>query len=491
MRKAQLGDARQQSVGSGQQIRFIPAPIKGLNLLYNEYKNDPAYASNLVNVHPTLQGLAVRPDGQIWNTLPTSPSVFAKYSDGTIEQLYVTTSAGIYNISTGVPVFQTALTSSAWYSVNFTNSAGTVYLWGANATDAALMYDGAVWSAPAITGISSTLLTSPWVFKRRIFAIEAGTMNAWYLPVDSVQGGMKKFPVGPNFPKGGYLLAGFTWTLDGGNGPDDYCGFISSEGEVAVYEGIDPSSADSFALVGVYRLGKISNSADPRIVVNSGADVLIATDLGLFSLTAVSKGQVATPQTALSAKIAPGWADGVILNITIDETRSLVICCFATGSARKQYVFNLVTRGWGMWTLGINAAITYRAPSSTNLQLFFVRVLSTSVFVLNVYNTDVEVSIAQAGIPLAAASGAPTLLRPRFSDPPSTASGILLTAFTENGGDLLASNGTGLVDRWFTVSTNPGRSFSWGVTYLGHSTTEEVIFYGLDLLFRQGSNPLP
>ena len=50
---------------------------------------------------------------------------------------------------------------------------------------------------------------------------------------------------------GGHLVDLDTWTIDAGYGVDDNLVFITSNGEVIVYRGTDPSSAATWALAGV------------------------------------------------------------------------------------------------------------------------------------------------------------------------------------------------------------------------------------------------
>ena len=59
---------------------------------------------------------------------------------------------------------------------------------------------------------------------------------------------------GPLFYKGGYLVAVTDWTIDGGNGPQDYVAFISLRGQVALYAGTDPTNSSAWSLVGVFNL---------------------------------------------------------------------------------------------------------------------------------------------------------------------------------------------------------------------------------------------
>ena len=111
--------------------------------------------------------------------------------------------------------------------------------------------DGGLTDGYAISG-GGTLLTKDIVnlnnFKRSIYFLKKNSMSFFYLPIDSITGTVSEFPLGALFSKGGYLMAMGTWTIDGGFGTDDYCVFISSEGQAVVYKGTDPSSSTTWAL---------------------------------------------------------------------------------------------------------------------------------------------------------------------------------------------------------------------------------------------------
>ena len=80
---------------------------------------------------------------------------------------------------------------------------------------------------------------------------------------------------------GGYLVAAGTWTIDAGYGVDDNLVFITSNGEVIVYSGTDPSDITKFALVGVWRIGK---PVGKRCLMKYGGDMIILTYNGLYPL---------------------------------------------------------------------------------------------------------------------------------------------------------------------------------------------------------------
>jgi hypothetical protein len=176
------------------------------------------------------------------------------------------------------------MTNGEWQWVQFTTSGGT-FLRLVNGADTPRVYDGSSWgTTPTITGATPTTLSHVWVFKNRLFFVQKDTLDSWYLPVDSVGGAATKFPLGGVFKLGGSLVFGGSWSVEAGDGLAEKCVFVTTEGEVAIYEGTDPASATTWALQGVYRIGR---PLGPRAVVKAGGDLVIATDVGMVPLSQV------------------------------------------------------------------------------------------------------------------------------------------------------------------------------------------------------------
>jgi hypothetical protein len=112
--------------------------------------------------------------------------------------------------------------------------------------DYLLRFDGTTWSmlnggqlhepsgSPVATGHG---LTYVWKYRNRMFFIQGGSMNAWYLDTNAVTGLLHLLPLSGSCTKGGSLLFGATWSLDAGDGLDDKCIFVTTEGEVLVFTG--------------------------------------------------------------------------------------------------------------------------------------------------------------------------------------------------------------------------------------------------------------
>ncbi|WP_336947221.1 hypothetical protein [Asaia sp. HN010] len=177
--------------------------------------------------------------------------------------------------------------------------------------------DGAVYWAginsanAAIAKIETSQFSFVWSYMSRLFFIERGSLNVWYLQIDSIGGNATLFPMGGVFPQGGALMLGSTWSLDNSNsgGLSEQCIMATDAGEVAVYQGVDPSIAETWGKVGLYRIDK---PRGPRAFVRNGGDLLIATDTGLIPLTqAVNRSVNTLSAGAASYPIQDVWAQYV------------------------------------------------------------------------------------------------------------------------------------------------------------------------------------
>lgn len=362
MRQALQEPLLRQKLGT-YRAAHVPAPVGGWNARDSLADMKSTEATVLDNWFPRASEVVVRGGSANWATgMSGSVKSLVQYTkpDGT-KKLYGVTNAGLYDITAGgaVGAVAKALTDGYFHTVLLTNSAGTTYLWGCNGVDKVVLFDGTTWtsldgaSTPAITGVTTTNVVWPWLFKHRIFFIEKNTLNFYFLPIDSIAGAASKFPLGNLFKLGGSLQSGTSWTLDSGDGPDDLCVMVTTEGELAIYKGTDPSSASSWSLVGVYFVGRPMGR---RCFFKLGGDVGLLTENGVFMLSKLlASGSVNfdsalsniiqpafTAQTAAGGIATQGWEacvypqfDALILNMMPSAAQSA-----------QQYAMNSVTNAW-------------------------------------------------------------------------------------------------------------------------------------------------
>jgi hypothetical protein len=222
-----------------------------------------------------------------------------------------------------------------------------------SATGAAVA-DGASSSGSAVTltGITGQQLSFVWSHKARVWFVEKGTLNAWYLPTNAFGGTAVKFPLTGIFRMGGALLFGGTWTVDSGTGIDDMQVFVTTEGEVAIYQGTDPAAASTWTIAGLYRIARPINK---HSWFQSGADFYIVTEEGIVSVADVmSKDRAQIQATAMTAAIEDLWratvqkkVAGSKFALTVWPSENLfLIGVPSTTGQRTALVANTLTGAW-------------------------------------------------------------------------------------------------------------------------------------------------
>ena len=215
--------------------------------------------------------------------------------------------------------------------------------------------NGASSAAPAvtITGVATSDLAQVWLFKERLFFVEKDSTSAWYLPVESIGGAASEIDLGSVFRRGGRLLFGATWSLDSGDGLDDVCIFVSSNGEIAVYEGTDPASASTWSLTGVY---DIAPPTDKHAFFKTGGDLAILTNDGIIPVSeALSKDRAALQAMAITYPIEDKWKEAVTnrttsfpVSATLWQTQAMLLCGVPGNDVA--YVANARTGAWCRYT---------------------------------------------------------------------------------------------------------------------------------------------
>lgn len=299
----------------------FPPPSRGWVQSGNILQASPDQAEVLDNFIVTAQGARLRGGAQAYSAIGTSVVRLFTYVSGSTEILFAATASGIYDTATGggyssgfssgftvSPTLSRAGTSGDWSTTQI-STAGGEFLVGVNGTDTGWTFNGSTFSDISLTGVASTDLSQVWLFKERLFFVEEGTQSCWYLPVESIGGTVTEINLGSVFQKGGSLLFGATWSLDSGSGLDDVCIFVSTRGEVAVYEGTDPASASTWSLVGVYDIGEPLNK---HAFFKAGGDLAILTEDGIIPVSeALRKDRAALQASAITYPIEDAWKDAI------------------------------------------------------------------------------------------------------------------------------------------------------------------------------------
>ena len=344
-------------------IKFVPAPTGGWDAISPLAAMEPKYAVTLTNWVPRTGWCELRGGYNPWcQGLGSDSAVetLMAYRPNTGQQkLFAAAGTVIADVSdNGVIINEvTGLANAKFQHVMFTPAGGANYLGIVNGADDYMLYNGTTWSVPVVTGVNSSELVHINVFKRRIWFTQINSTSMWYLATDAIQGAATQFDLGAFMSKGGYMVGMATWTVDGGNGPDDLAVFITSEGQVIVYKGTDPDNANAWSLVGIFDLPK---PIGRRCFLRLGSDVILITQTGALPLSqALPFDPVASRSVAITNRIQNamllagqqyfsnfGW------QMISFPQQSLVLMNVpqVANSTQVQYVMNAITGAWTEFT---------------------------------------------------------------------------------------------------------------------------------------------
>jgi hypothetical protein len=335
---------------------------------------DPKEAIQMDNIFPGVQTVQIRKGSEDWATgAPTTIRGLMPYSGLLSNKLFATAATGIYDVTTqgAFGTLVEACTDGNYFSLNMATAGGN-FLFAVNGVDSAKTYDGTVWATPAITVAVSSTWGYVSLHKKRIWAVQKNTMNLWYLPVDSIAGAATLFPVGSLFKKGGYVVATGSWSLDGGAGIDDVFVIVTSNGQLAIYQGVDPASSATWSLVGVF---DVSEPVGNKPLLDYGGDLLYLGSNGLLPLSKLLQSVLLDRSQQISYNIdgafleaATAYAPNNGWQMITHEKANLLIVNIPVSQDQLayQFVMNTITKAWCRFT-GWNASVW----ASFNGNLYF------------------------------------------------------------------------------------------------------------------------
>lgn len=456
----------------------IPAPVGGLNDRDSIAAMKPTDAVVLENWWPYPSYLEVRKGSAEHVTGAVSPiETLVEYlpESGT-STLFAAAGASIYNVTTagalGAAV-QSGLANARWQDASITTPGGS-FLYLVNGADSPRLWDGATWTAvtgassPAITGLTTNDLIHACVYKNRMFFVVKNSMRLAYLPPLSIGGAAAFLDLGSVFRMGGSINAIYTWTIDAGDGADDHLVIISTNGEIAVYSGTDPSSLAAWRLVGVFTMGR---PLGRRCGIKYGGDLAINTMEGVFPLGKGLLSASVDRRVALTDKIqnsvsqaanSEGSTFGWQLCLYPDQNMLILNAPQSIG-LNYQYAQNTITGAWTKFT-GWDANVWLNASTG----LYYAD--ATNVYKAWTGNLDVATPIQSDVLPAFTNFGSQTfnkyvtMVRPYLatSGSPSILYGLNVDYFLQNvTGALSFTPPSGMV--WGTMV--------WGAMFWGSGLT--------------------
>ena len=355
------------------QFTSLPAPVGGLNDRDSIVGMKPNEAIGMENwwTYPTY--IATRKGSTAWLTgLPGQVRSLMEYApiNGN-SKLLAACSGNIYDATTqgaaGAPI-HTSFGSSDFQTAMVTIPGGS-FLIMVNGVDKMHAYNGSTFTIPTVNSVDSATFASVVSFKNRLFFGQKTSLKVFYLPVNAYAGHANEIDLGAVFNHGGSINAVFNWTVDAGDGMDDRLAVITTNGELAVFTGTDPSNANTWALHGVFYVGI---PLGRRCGTKLGGDLILNTLTGVFPLSQQLLSATINRQAALTDKIqnAVSLAAGQYRNnfgwqVTVYADNNAILLNVPKGNgANFQYVQNTIT---GAWTKFIGWDATVMLVTSAGL----------------------------------------------------------------------------------------------------------------------------
>ena len=298
-------------------------------------------------------------DGTSWSKIATTSTAQTITTITHVGTLATLTTAVAHGLVTGNRVTIAGATPSAYngvFVIAVTGSTTFTYTMATSPSSDATVVG--TYTVNGITGVDSSTFINVNLFKNRLYYTQKNSMKVWYLGVNAISGAASALDFGGIARNGGFIQAMGTWTLDAGQGADDYAVFVTNMGEVIVYNGTDPTDAATWQLKGVWQLGQTFNR---RCFFKWSGDLLLLTQDGIVPLASALQSSRLDPRINITDKIyyavsqaATNFYDNFGWQVNYYASENMLIFNIPTDTGKEQYVMHTITKSWARFT-GINA----------------------------------------------------------------------------------------------------------------------------------------
>lgn len=359
---------------SDQFAEFLPVPIpyKGINAIAPLGAMDPQECIYAYNLIANQGGMQVRPGNVTWcagmadlggvrTVIPVRGNAAGN------DKLFACTTQGIYDCtsSTATPTkvvsFGTTTGNAGWGQwEHITNLGADLYIVYCDEVNGMYTYDTATstWlqvtqgsGGTQINGVNPAQFTFVRLFNNRLWFVQGGTGNAWFLAVGAIYGTATLFSFGNKFNHGANLNSLWEFTYGSYFGTYIYLVGISDSGDVIAYTGADPTQAATWTMSGQWYVGDIVPGR--RCATNYGGDLTILSSYGAINLSALFyQKELADPNAYLTKKIAPAIKSEVALNqsrgweIVLHPALNVMLILDPNYASTYQFCYCLTTNAW-------------------------------------------------------------------------------------------------------------------------------------------------
>jgi hypothetical protein len=232
-----------------------------------------------------------------------------------------------------------------------TTSAGAPQTTGVTAKVAGAMVKEPVTIDPVDTFISPNTFEIVLAHHNRLFFADGTNLAVYYLPLFQKDGQVSYLPLNAVFKRGGYIKAMATWTVEGGTNLNDQLAIFSSNGECAIYGGVDPDT--DFVLSGLFRFDAPMSK---HSVINWGGDLYVMISTGVVPMSTLMKAESdklgladqRVKQRFLEHQLEhdePGWS------LTMLPHLGIVLANLPHGGAHYHQMLRYMSSGfWAEWS---------------------------------------------------------------------------------------------------------------------------------------------
>jgi hypothetical protein len=247
--------------------------------------------------------------------------------------------------------------SDKWSWTSFSNLASVDYTVMVNGVDGVRSWDGTTFATEAVTAPAGEAWVLPAKFDKilshmnRLWFADSDNLDVYYLPVQQKSGALLLLPLNAIFKRGGYIRAIYTWSIDGGAGMDDALVIFTSNGECAIYSGVDPAS--DFKLVGLFRF---DSPMSKDSIISFGGDLYIMISSGFVPLTTLIRAE--TEQLGKSdlnvmkefEDVSKTQRDSYGWQVILNHQTNHAICNMPTSNGKyQQMVRKMPGQIWSKW----------------------------------------------------------------------------------------------------------------------------------------------
>jgi hypothetical protein len=372
-------------------VAHVSVPLKGLSRFAQLNEADPLLASILTNWVVLQDRISLRPgygqvgaiaDGRAISTMIPFYGVGQKF--------IVAAGDGLFN-ATGTRIGTAVYGSDQWQWTSFADLSQKKWTAMVNGHGNITMWDGTSGSLPsrhadaieipeadpngfhevevviaqAKTGEEISSYAAPPTFDptsfdkilshaNRLWMADSHDLIVYYAPIqtngtDTMTLGM--LPLNAYFRRGGIIKSLQTWTLDGGAGLNSMLVIFTSNGEAAIYSGVDP--ATDFKLVGVYRF---DSPMAPGATVNYGGELYVLISTGFVPMSTLLKAEednLGTSDQNIIQEfidVSQTFRDAYGWSVIVNSQTNHAICNMPIGNGKYQQLVRFMPNAvWSKW----------------------------------------------------------------------------------------------------------------------------------------------